>query len=238
MTEEEAIKILSPNSESRLVRAADGFLPTQKVLCALKMAVTARGLPPSWIGVRGECAVLAAPTDFLETHFAADAAAPSLRKPGRSWRGGQAVERMTEHHVNKSLGAYMVCSATCDNSICRVDCKEISKIVDHLAAYEDTDLSLETVSDLLERFNRLYAIFDDLDLVDRVHFQAFLERVQRWYQAEKGGLLGVLGLALNLGHRRDLVAGVGVGPVRAGHALLCHKNHLRVSLPEIGGSNP
>ena len=41
MTKEEAIKILSPNSESRLVRAADGFLPTQKVLCALEMAVTA-----------------------------------------------------------------------------------------------------------------------------------------------------------------------------------------------------
>lgn len=41
MTREEAIKILSPNSESRLVRAADGFLPTQKVLCALEMAVSA-----------------------------------------------------------------------------------------------------------------------------------------------------------------------------------------------------
>ena len=41
MTEEEAIKILSPNSESRLVRAADGFLPTQKVLCALELAVSA-----------------------------------------------------------------------------------------------------------------------------------------------------------------------------------------------------
>lgn len=41
MTIEEAIKILSPNSESRLVRAVDGFSPTQKVLCALEMAIAA-----------------------------------------------------------------------------------------------------------------------------------------------------------------------------------------------------
>lgn len=41
MTIEEAINILSPNSESRLVRAVDGFSPTQKVLCALEMAIAA-----------------------------------------------------------------------------------------------------------------------------------------------------------------------------------------------------
>lgn len=41
MTREEAIKILSPNSKSRLVRAVDGFLPSQKVLSALEMAVSA-----------------------------------------------------------------------------------------------------------------------------------------------------------------------------------------------------
>lgn len=41
MTREEAIKILSPNSKSMLVRSVDGFLPTNKVLCALEMAITA-----------------------------------------------------------------------------------------------------------------------------------------------------------------------------------------------------
>lgn len=41
MTREEAIKILSPNSESRLVRSIDGFLPTKKVLSALEMACCA-----------------------------------------------------------------------------------------------------------------------------------------------------------------------------------------------------
>lgn len=41
MTNEEAIKILSPNSGSGLARTADGFLFTQKVLCALELAVSA-----------------------------------------------------------------------------------------------------------------------------------------------------------------------------------------------------
>lgn len=40
MTNEEAIKILSPNSGSGLARTADGFLLTQKVLCALELAVS------------------------------------------------------------------------------------------------------------------------------------------------------------------------------------------------------
>lgn len=64
--------------------------------------------------------------------------------------------------------------------------------VDRLAAYEDTGLEPETVGDLLERFNDLYAIFDDLDLVDRVHFQAFFDKVKLWHQAEKVGRLVVL----------------------------------------------
>lgn len=41
-----------------------------------------------------------------------------------------------------------------------------------------------------------------------------------------GGLFGVLGLSLDLRHRRDLIAGMGVCPVRAGHASLCHVDHL------------
>ena len=41
------------------------------------------------------------------------------------------------------------------------------------------------------KVHSLYAIFDDLDLIDRVHFQAFLDRVRRWDQAEKDGRLVV-----------------------------------------------
>lgn len=69
---------------------------------------------------------------------------------------------------------------------------EDQKRVDRLAAYEDTGLEPETVSDLLERFNALYHEFDDLDLIDRVHFQAFLERVRNWNQAEKEERMVVL----------------------------------------------
>lgn len=68
----------------------------------------------------------------------------------------------------------------------------MASAIARLAAYEDTGLEPEMVCDLLERFNSLYAIFDDLDLIDRAHFQAFLDRVRRWHQAEKDGRLKVI----------------------------------------------
>ena len=37
-----------------------------------------------------------------------------------------------------------------------------------------------------------------------------------------GGLLPVLGLSLNLRHRRNIISGFCVGPVRSGHSLLGH----------------
>lgn len=61
-----------------------------------------------------------------------------------------------------------------------------------LAAYEDTGLSPETVSDLLERFSYFYRTVEGLDIVDPVHFGAFVDRVKRWQQAEKDGRLVVL----------------------------------------------
>lgn len=64
--------------------------------------------------------------------------------------------------------------------------------LDRLAAYEDTGLSPETVSDLLERFTYFYRTVEGLDLVDPVHFGAFVDRVKRWQQAEKDGRLVVL----------------------------------------------
>lgn len=61
-----------------------------------------------------------------------------------------------------------------------------------LAAYEDTGLSPETVSDLLDRFNYFRRTIEGLDLVDHVHFGAFVDRVKHWAQAEKDGRLVVL----------------------------------------------
>lgn len=40
-----------------------------------------------------------------------------------------------------------------------------------------------------------------------------------------GLFLGVLGLALDLGNRRNVVPGLGVRPIRAGHTLLRHCDH-------------
>lgn len=50
------------------------------------------------------------------------------------------MERLTEHHVNKTMGVYMVCSGACDDFNC-TDCEKFNEIVDRLAAYEDTGLA-------------------------------------------------------------------------------------------------
>lgn len=72
------------------------------------------------------------------------------------------------------------------------DESSIPLAIDSLAAYEDTGLSPETVSDLLERFTYFYRTVEGLDLVDPVHFGAFVDRVKRWQQAEKDGRLVAL----------------------------------------------
>ena len=59
------------------------------------------------------------------------------------------MERLTEHHVNKLLGAYMVCSGACiDNDFDCNACPKLMEIVDHLAAYEDTNLTPSDINDL------------------------------------------------------------------------------------------
>lgn len=56
------------------------------------------------------------------------------------------MERLTEHHANKTLGAYMVCSGACikEDFDCTL-CENLNKIVNTLAAYEDTGLEPEEV---------------------------------------------------------------------------------------------
>lgn len=66
---------------------------------------------------------------------------------------------------------------------------EDQRRLDSLAAYEETGLSPETVSDLLEIFSYFYRAVEGLDIVDPVHFGAFVDRVKRWQQAEKDGRL-------------------------------------------------
>lgn len=68
------------------------------------------------------------------------------------------MERLTEHHIDKKMGAYMVCCETCKEDGPSCDgCRKMDELIDRLAAYEDTGLSPETVSDLLERFTYFYS---------------------------------------------------------------------------------
>lgn len=62
------------------------------------------------------------------------------------------MERLTEHHVNKTLGAYMVCSGACikEDFDCTL-CENLNKIVNTLAAYEDTGLEPEDIDALQKR---------------------------------------------------------------------------------------
>lgn len=57
------------------------------------------------------------------------------------------MERLTEHHVNKTLGAYMVCSGACikEDFDCTL-CENLNKIVNTLAAYEGTGLEPEEIT--------------------------------------------------------------------------------------------
>lgn len=48
----------------------------------------------------------------------------------------------------------------------------------------------------------------------------------------------MLGLALDLGHRRNGVALSGLCPVRPGHTLLCHDIHLGSRVSGISKNNP
>lgn len=68
----------------------------------------------------------------------------------------------------------------------------MASAIARLAAYEDTGLSPETVNDLVERFSYFYRTVEGLDIVDPVHFGAFVDRVKHWAQAEKDGRLVVL----------------------------------------------
>lgn len=61
------------------------------------------------------------------------------------------MERLTEYHVNKSLGAYMVCPMDCvggDKDFICNDCRRLEELVNRLAAYEDTGLEPEEIAEV------------------------------------------------------------------------------------------
>lgn len=99
------------------------------------------------------------------------------------------MERLTEHHVNKTLGAYMVCSGACikEDFDCTL-CENLNKIVNTLAAYEDTGLEPGEVTaikhDLMGQGIAKITEFDGIPI----------KRMIELAQAEKDGRLVVLPL--------------------------------------------
>ena len=76
----------------------------------------------------------------------------------------------------------MVCSEHCKIPICDLDCEELSKIVDRLAAYEDTGLEPEEVKEHEAAY---------IEIMTRT-YGPLHEKIGQWLQAEKDGRLVVL----------------------------------------------
>lgn len=99
------------------------------------------------------------------------------------------MERLTEHHVNKTLGAYMVCSGACikEDFDCTL-CENLNKIVNTLAAYEDTGLEPEDIDALQKRERGLAEMLVNVSCGCVVPYTRLAELTQ----AEKDGRLVVL----------------------------------------------
>lgn len=99
------------------------------------------------------------------------------------------MERLTEHHVNKTLGAYMVCSGACikEDFDCTL-CENLNKIVNTLAAYEGTGLEPEDIDALQKRERGLAEMLANVSCGCAVTYTRLAELAQ----AEKDGRLVIL----------------------------------------------
>lgn len=92
------------------------------------------------------------------------------------------MERLTEKHY---LGTdhYMKCSGNCDVDMDCIDCPSFDRLVERLAAYEDTGLEPEEVSALVKDWSDLCTIIGECGGIDRLRELA---------EADKDGRLVVL----------------------------------------------
>jgi len=77
------------------------------------------------------------------------------------------MERLTEKHY---LGTdhYMKCSGNCDVDMDCIDCPSFDRLVERLAAYEDTGLTPEEVSALAKDWSDLCTIIGECGGIDRL----------------------------------------------------------------------
>jgi hypothetical protein len=92
------------------------------------------------------------------------------------------MERLTEKHY---LGTdhYMKCSENCHVDMDCIDCPSFDRLVERLAAYEDSWLEPEEVSALVKDWSDLRTIIGECGGIDRLRELA---------EADKGGRVAVL----------------------------------------------
>ena len=105
------------------------------------------------------------------------------------------MERLTEKHY---LGTdhYMECSGSCNVDMDCIDCPSFDRLVERLAAYEDTGLTPAEVSALVKDWSDRCTIVGECGGIDRMRELA---------EADKDGRLVVL-------------------PFTSGRTLLCKEN--------------
>ena len=77
------------------------------------------------------------------------------------------MERLTEKHY---LGTdhYMKCSGNCDVDMGCIDCPSFDRLVERLAAYENTGLTPEEVSAIVKEWSDLCTIVGECGGIDRL----------------------------------------------------------------------
>ena len=127
------------------------------------------------------------------------------------------MERLTEKHFGNE-GYYMKCSEFCanDDEMCG-SCSEIDKIVDRLAAYEDTGLEPEEIAAVLDP--EVAALARGLQRILSADQRIDLEA---WIEADKDGRLVVLPCKVGdtvwfVDRRWDRTLGRGVSFVNDGY---------------------
>ena len=91
------------------------------------------------------------------------------------------MERLTEKHYH-GTDHYMVCSGNCNVDMDCIDCPSFDRLVERLAAYEDTELMPEEVGMDHEAAEELRRLCRDCDL----------DRLEELTEADKDGRLVVL----------------------------------------------
>lgn len=92
------------------------------------------------------------------------------------------MERLTEKHY---LGTdhYMKCSENCDVDMGCIDCPSLDRLVERLAAYEDTGLEPREMSAIVKEWSDLCTVIGECGGIDRMRELA---------EADKDGRLVVL----------------------------------------------